>query len=821
MKKLMKLLSIIICVSAFFVPVQTFAAPTLSSVIQDTADNRGTVMIAELIGSGFEVGDEVALKKNGQNDILLLPIVKSSTEMVAIFDAKCAEAGSWNLVVTSKSGEIVKLMDAITLVSVSAPVVASTSPFATPVKISRKSAQERLAERLKGKVKKTSNLKLRAAKLKSPSQNSNTKMVELTGSGFESGDKVAIVREGKANIEVLAAVISSTKILGIFDTDDTKIRSSRVVVTKQNGKSKSTTLSGDNALIEGSSTKEVSAPDTLLSGQSMAMMVGDIYVPADYLTIQEAINNAINGDTIHVSPGTYTENINFQGKAISIVSTDGPEVTLIDGGALDVVVTFWNNEGNDSILDGFTITNGNGGFGGGIGCIEAGPTINNCIITANIGYWGGGNFFWGRTPNITNCIIADNIADDSGAGIYCGSNALITVTNCTISDNAAANYGGGVRVCVADMVVVNSIFWGDVANGAPNEINLAGGTVDISYSDIEGGYVGIGNIDQDPLFVGNGDYHITPLSNCIDLGTSVGAPSDDIDGDYRPLNNGHDMGADEHGDAIYVPSEYGAIQEAIENAVNGFTIVVDSGTYYENINFLGKSITLVGRDGPEATVIDGGGLDVVVTFWNNEGNDSVLKGFTITNGNGGFGGGIGCIGAGPTVEKCIISANTGYWGGGVFFWGRTPTITNCNIIDNTAGDSGAGIYCGTNASLTAANCTISDNTATNNGGGVRVYGGAMTAINCVFWGDTAAGVPNEINLPGGTVDITYSDIQGGYAGVGNIDEDPLFVGAGDYHLTMNSGCIDSGTASSAPSDDIDGDARPQANGYDMGADECL
>src|SRR5437870_11939876 len=86
-----------------------------------------------------------------------------------------------------------------------------------------------------------------------------------------------------------------------------------------------------------------------------------INVPAGQPTIQAAINAAANGDTVLVAPGTYYENINFMGKAITVTSSGGPSVTTIDGGAAGSVVAFTSNEGTNSVLSGFTITNGLGG----------------------------------------------------------------------------------------------------------------------------------------------------------------------------------------------------------------------------------------------------------------------------------------------------------------------------------------------------------------------------------------------------------------------------------------------------------------------------
>ncbi len=90
--------------------------------------------------------------------------------------------------------------------------------------------------------------------------------------------------------------------------------------------------------------------------------VGTIFVPADYATIQEAIVAAVQLDTIVVSPGTYTENIHYLGKLITITSVnpEDPEIvasTIIDGGGTGVTVTFSGIEDFRAGLTGFTVIN--------------------------------------------------------------------------------------------------------------------------------------------------------------------------------------------------------------------------------------------------------------------------------------------------------------------------------------------------------------------------------------------------------------------------------------------------------------------------------
>ena len=180
------------------------------------------------------------------------------------------------------------------------------------------------------------------------------------------------------------------------------------------------------------------------------------------------------------------------------------------------------------------------------------------------------------------------------------------------------------------------------------------------------------------------------------------------------------------------------------------------------------------------------------------------------------GGGIYCYFTDPTITDCIISENTAHdRGGGVYFDESSPSISNCMISENSADVYGGGIYC-SQTDQTIANCTITGNSA-DDGGGIYSFDSYSTITNCILWGDT----PNEGSGDGpGNPKITYSDIQGGWTGAGNIDADPLFADPAnsDYHLTILSPCIDSGMDVGVY-DDLDGDARPYGAGFDIGADE--
>ena len=114
---------------------------------------------------------------------------------------------------------------------------------------------------------------------------------------------------------------------------------------------------------------------------------------ADHTSIQAAIDAANNGDEIIVSPGTYLEAINFNGKSITVRSASGdPADTIIDGGGNGRgVVTCTNGETSTTVLYGFTITNGSANSGGGRLYNESSsPTVTNCTFSGNTAGWGGG-----------------------------------------------------------------------------------------------------------------------------------------------------------------------------------------------------------------------------------------------------------------------------------------------------------------------------------------------------------------------------------------------------------------------------------------------
>ena len=151
-----------------------------------------------------------------------------------------------------------------------------------------------------------------------------------------------------------------------------------------------------------------------------------------------------------------------------------------------------------------------------------------------------------------------------------------------------------------------------------------------------------------------------------------------------------------HAATIQVPADYPTIQQAIDAASTGDTVLVSPGTYVENLDFLGKSVTVKGDQGPPVTVIDGSRKGNTVRFCSQEDTSSVLIGFTITNGHDPVlnkGGGIYCENASPTIDANVIQGNEAYYGGGICCWkNASPSIIGNTFLDNKA-SAGGGVFC--------------------------------------------------------------------------------------------------------------------------------
>ncbi len=270
-----------------------------------------------------------------------------------------------------------------------------------------------------------------------------------------------------------------------------------------------------------------------------------------YDAIQEAIDVSAAGDVVLLADGTYTglgnRNITYGGRAITVRSQNGPENCILDLEFVARGFDFINGETPDARLEGLTILNAIGHpqyfQDPAIEVRNSSPTIFNCVLSGSNGMalevYGasyvtlancritdndGALFSSGSSPTIYNSFVARN----EYYGMRVSNGANLTVLSSTITDHPI-----GVLIETSSVVnVVNGVIWG---NGT--EVS---GSADIRYSDIEGGWAGIGNIDADPLFVdaAGGNYRLSSSSPAIDAGDSTFTclPTD-LDGNPRFLDD--------------------------------------------------------------------------------------------------------------------------------------------------------------------------------------------------------------------------------------------------------------------------------------------
>ncbi|UCE65250.1 MAG: right-handed parallel beta-helix repeat-containing protein [Candidatus Zixiibacteriota bacterium] len=283
----------------------------------------------------------------------------------------------------------------------------------------------------------------------------------------------------------------------------------------------------------------------------------------------------------------------------------------------------------------------------GINCEASsnGTIVSNTIMnngTNDTPEWGG-IYCYGSSPDIINNIIIGN----RGPGIRApGSHSLIQ--NNTICQNNRYLGAGGIDIGGSDLTVKNCIVWNNVSP----QISGAG-QAQISYSDVDGGWPGTGNIDSHPMFVNPslGDFNICTQSPCIDAGdpsiidpdstrSDIGVYFDfHPDCDYGNRWYVSTTGNDSTGNGSY-ENPFRTVQYAINISNSVDTIVVENGTYMENLVINGKNLSLVSNylfsnDTLDIrnTIIDGDSAGTTVSF---EFCDSTTKilGFTIRFGRG-------------------------------------------------------------------------------------------------------------------------------------------------------------------------------------------
>ena len=433
--------------------------------------------------------------------------------------------------------------------------------------------------------------------------------------------------------------------------------------------------------------------------------------------------------------------------------------------------------GPQTVLDGFTITGGNAAGGSS--------------------YDGGGIIIEPSGPVISNCIFADNTASDDGGAVYNGS-ARPTFTNCVFRRNVASSEGGAVMIVGGSYPTFTDCLFEDNASIQGGGAVLSGGDGAVTFLQC--------------AFQSN---------NCTTVGGGI-----QLHGTGWLTDCAFDNNTASDGGALSVFS-------------GDCTLV--------NCSFTGNSASSAGGgirvSSYRVTLVDclftgnsaggeGGGVNL-------DAADAELTGCSFSNNEAGrAGGGLRVADSNATVLACSFAHNTAErQGGALANWSKSGLI-NCALVDNNAEQGGA-VY-NDFGPLTMTNCTIAGNTATI-GGGAMWNDHDLTMTNSILWGNSAPDGTQIYYESGDEPEVTFSCIQAGLIGTGNISSDPLFVrnagegDSGDLRLRDGSPAInagnndadtnigdedDEGEVQPLPDTDLDGNPRIVNGTVDLGAYEA-
>lgn len=629
----------------------------------------------------------------------------------------------------------------------------------------------------------------------------------------------------------------------------------------------------------------------LLSWAAAPLHAAVLNVPVPYTTIQGAIDAAAgSGDTVLVAPGIYAENIDFKGKAVAVQSSGGAALTVIDGGQLGPVVTFASGEGAAAVLDGFTVTNGLAGCGGGVYCYQASPTLRANVITGNVATAdGGGVYCFQAAPLIDGNEISGNHAN-WGGGIGCFDNSSPQIRDNLIKSNASVDLGAGIALYISSHPAITGNTIESNSGGSGGGIGCAASSMpdvrDNLVADNTALYNGGGLYSTDyanPTIAGNtfrknnainhtgGGVHAgtaaTITGNTFEENDAVRGGGVAVTGPFAHVIEGNLFLKNTAWDGGGLSCEFGSCaevtgntfqQNSVPSSGGGFSCfalgtnpLVRGNLFLANQAYNGAAIAVSDNALPEITenevknnVAGGGGGGIWLWF-----ASPAIAQNEITGNQAQFGAGILCDdGAASLIEENLIEQNTsavayGEGGGICIFGGASPTISGNRILDN-ASDWGGGVNCANTAPVLIVNNLIAGNSTISFGGGVRAAAlSTVTLVNNTIADNSADGIdvenssivtmannivwdntPQEIVVAPGTPQpaVTYCDVKGGWAGVGNMNNNPQFVDqpAADYHITYPSPCRESGVVCPGlPAEDFEGDPRPAGAAVDMGADE--
>jgi predicted outer membrane repeat protein len=515
--------------------------------------------------------------------------------------------------------------------------------------------------------------------------------------------------------------------------------------------------------------------------------------------------DSLNTHTIYLAEGIYSFESNNEFFPIDIPSGvtlqgAGEAVVLLDADSLASVIRL--EQVNNVIVSDLTVINGySRGNGGGIFCESSSLNISNVtVLNSSAILFGGGIYSLYSDIVLDNVTISDNHCRWKGGGLYL-DNSSLQISNAQITNNISEE-GGGIYSDFSDTSWENVTITGNRADFGGGFYNQSQNTVfndqnrcNIYLNNVGSRGMGVDifsvteiNVVVDTFTVLNPSaYHAAYLENFtfdIQHGflEQVGADlyvSPQGDNQNSGLDADHPLQTISYACAIILADE-----------LSPRTICLSEGLYSPTANseafpiHLPDYVTLQGNDETD-TVLDAEGCTTVFLLF--DCSDVNLNDLTIINGYDDF------------------------YGGGIYSFFSNACLDHVTIANCHSDNFGGGIS-SRHSQLKLINVTITQNSSANVGGGICVSdcgSDSLTIINSIFWEN----YPHEIDFfdvyPSPTLTIAFTDISGGEEGlnsyesntivnwlIGNTEIDPLFVdaNAGDFSLSENSICIDSGIA---------------------------
>jgi len=447
-----------------------------------------------------------------------------------------------------------------------------------------------------------------------------------------------------------------------------------------------------------------------------------------------------------------------------------------------------------AVLDGFTITGGNANGvdhldGGGMyNNSNSSPTLRNCIFVSNSAQsQGGGLFNWNSSnPTLDSCVFSNNSAD-IGAGMFDLESSNPFLTNCSFESNAATTQGGGISNTNSNPSLTTCSFEENAAT-------------------VQGG--GICNQGSHPTL------------NACDFNNN----SSDIGGGMLNLDGSNPQLTDCTFDMNSVTAHGGGLCNK-----NSSTPILDNCVFSNNSSEEEGAGVYNSNSAPtfaECFFIENNAGDEGAGMFNLSSNPSLTDCTFNGNSTSYIGGGIyNGENSNPKLKKCVFLSNQANYGGAIInLYDCLPQIYNCRFIMNSAHSDGGGLY------TEMTNCTFNSNSAVNQGGGIYNQNSSPVITNCILWNNT----DENSDDANSSAEESYSCIQGGWPGTGNISTNPLLIevpddggdgwgddpdtpevdeGAnddyGDLRLQTGSPCIDAADNLAVPQDttDLDNDGN--------------